>query len=174
MGVLVSATTTQRLCAANRRHAALADTFVRLRILTMKTALIVIFFLFMVTTANSVCLYGNPPAIETEFNSSQSVFVGKAVSRSPIPESGKYYGGQNYGVNVQKVFKGNLPKTLTVFSENSSGRFPMIVGKTYIIFVYYDGRHQIDNCGNSGLVSEKEEVVRTLRLLRQTKNGTKK
>ncbi len=128
----------------------------------------------MVSAANAACFDGHPLAIKEEFSNSQSVLIGKVLSEVSVPESGKYYEGQNYAVEVQEVFKGNPPKIIPVFCENSSGRFPMVVGKTYVVFLYYDGRHQIDNCGNSGLVSEKQEVLDAVLLLKKSKDGTDK
>ena len=90
-----------------------------------------------------------------------------------MPESGAYYDGHNYTVQVHEVFKGNPTNTVVIFSENSSGRFPMSVGSTYILFVYYElGRYQIDSCGNSGLLSEKQNVVQNVRQLKQNIDGT--
>ena len=137
----------------------------------MKTTLIMIVFFFMVSTANAVCLHGHPRAIKEEFSNSQGVFIGKVVSAAPVSESGKYLEGQNYAVEVQKVFKGKLTNTIIIFCENSSGRFPMTVGQTYIIFLYNDGRFQIDNCGNSGLVSQKQEIVKAVKQLRANKQA---
>jgi len=47
---------------------------------------------------------------------------------------------------------------------------PMTVQENHVVFLYYyDGRHSIDNCGSSGLLSEKKRFLRTIRLL--MKNG---
>jgi hypothetical protein len=126
--------------------------------------------LSVVGNTNAACLFGNPPAIEKEFTKSQSVFIGKVMSESPTPESGKYFEGQNYDVKVREVFKGKPPKSLQMFSENSSGRFPMVVGKNYVLFVYYDDRCQVDGCGNSGLVSERQRIIKKLRRMKECKN----
>jgi hypothetical protein len=164
----------QQTRAANPRETRLADLVVRFKMIKNKASLITVIFLLAVSNTNAVCLFGYPPAIEEELMNSQSVFIGKVVSESSIPESGKYSEGQNYDVKVQEVFKGKPPKAMQIFSENSSGRFPMVVGKTYVLFVYYDGRYQIDNCGNSGLASERREVFKTLRLLRENRDKRKK
>lgn len=121
--------------------------------------------------ATAACLNGHP-SIKEEYANSQSVFIGKAIAEKAIPESGNYYDGHDYTVQIQEVFKGNPDSTVVIFSENSSGRFPMAVGSSYIIFVDYElGRYQIDNCGNSGVLPEKEDVVRAVRELNQNKSG---
>ena len=138
----------------------------------MKILLTAISFLLMSTIATAVCLKGHP-SIAEEYADSQSVFIGKVTSIQDVPESGDYYDGHNYTVQVQEVFKGNPTNTVVIFSENSSGRFPMSVGSTYILFVYYElGRNQVSNCGNSGLLSEKQDVIQAVRPLKQNKDGT--
>lgn len=138
----------------------------------MKILLTAISFLLISTIATAVCLKGHP-SIAEEYADSQSVFIGKVTSIQDVPESGAYYDGHNYTVQVQEVFKGNPTNTVVIFSENSSGRFPMSVGSTYILFVYYElGRNQVSNCGNSGLLSEKQDVIQAVRQLKQNKDGT--
>jgi hypothetical protein len=71
-------------------------------------------------------------------------------------------------VRVQEIFKGEPTNSIVIFSENSSGRFSMTVGKTYVLFVYYEsGRFQVSNCGNSGLVSEKQDVIKAVKRQKQ-------
>jgi len=44
----------------------------------------------------------------------------------------------------------------------------MSVGETYVLFIYYElGRYQIDNCGNSGLLPEKQDTAKVLRQLKE-------
>lgn len=87
--------------------------------------------------------------------------------KTSVPESGGYYYGDGYTVEIQEIFKGNPTNPIVIFSENSSGRFPMSVGETYVLFVHYElGRYQIDNCGNSGLLSEKQDSIQVLRQLK--------
>lgn len=136
----------------------------------MKIILIAISFMLVSSIATAVCLNGHPSVAE-EYANSQSVFIGKVIAEKAIPESGNYYDGHDYTVHGQEVFKGNPTSTVVIFSENSSGRFPMAVGSSYIIFVDYElGRYQIDNCGNSGVLPEKEDVVRAVRELNQNKS----
>jgi len=47
------------------------------------------------------------------------------------------------------------------FSENSSGRFPMLLNKSYLLFVSTcDGVPYIDAKGNSGLLSKQISILR--------------
>lgn len=132
----------------------------------MKTIMLMSIIL-ATSMANAVCLEGHH-SIEKEYAGSQSIIIGKVTRQKDIPESGNYYDGNNYTVQVQDVLKGNPTSTIVIFSENSTSRFPMSVGNTYILFVHYElGHYQVDNCGNSGLLSENQAVVQAVRLLKQ-------
>lgn len=146
------------------------------RIRKMKTILAALVFLLLISgAAGAACFYDHPPTLAEEFRDSQSVFIGKVLSETPVPASGLFYEGQNYLIEIQEILKGNPSKTLTVFSENSTGRFPMTVQETYIVLLYYyDSRYSIDNCGNSGLLSEKQSVLSEIRLLKKGKSEKNK
>jgi len=138
----------------------------------MKIIITGICLLLASSLAAAVCLTGHRTIAE-EYPNSKSVFIGKVTAKKDVPESGNYYNGHNYTVQVQEVFKGDPINPVVIFSENSSGRFPMVVGMTYIIFLYYElGRYQVDNCTNSGLLSEKQDVIQTVRHLKQNKDKT--
>ena len=93
----------------------------------MKLLLIAISFFLISTIATAACLKDYPSVAE-EYTESKSVFIGKVVEIIAVAESGNYYDGQNCTVQVQEVFKGNPTKLITIFIENSSGRFPMVRG----------------------------------------------
>jgi hypothetical protein len=139
-----------------------AQQLVRLK---MKILLTAISLLLISTIATAVCLKGHP-SIAEEYADSRNVFIGKVAAIKAVPESGNYYDGHNYTVQVQEVFKGNPAKPIVIFSENSSGRYPMVVGSTYLIFVYYELDHyQINSCGNTGVLPDKEDAVLAVRRL---------
>jgi len=80
-----------------------------------------------------------------------------------VPESQGFDEGHNHTLKVTTVYKGEKTEQITIFSENTSGRFPMEIGKSYLLFVHeYEKRLQIDNCGNSGLASKKSEEIKQL------------
>lgn len=131
------------------------------------TAITAIAFLVTSSIATAVCLKGHR-SITEEYAETENIITGKVIKEKDIPEADNYEKGTNYTVEIQEVIKGNLINSVIIFSENSSGRFPMLVGETYILFVYYNvGRYQIDNCGNSGLLSEKRDTIQTLRQLKK-------
>ena len=96
------------------------------------------------------------------------VFVGTVTGEQNVRESKNYLGGVTYTATVHEVLKGSVPKRMRLFSENSSGRFPMHVGSVYLLFVYRAlGRAIVDSCGNSGLLSERTAVLESVRRLKK-------
>ncbi|SRR6266700_4767293 len=112
-----------------------------------------------------VCLEGHP-SVQREYKGSFGVVIGHAVAERAVPESKGYLDGTAYSVRVDEVLRGKLPDSIEVFSENTSGRFPMDVGSKYLLFLYRVlGRTVVDNCGNSGLLSATGAVLDTVRRL---------
>ncbi len=133
----------------------------------MKTIITARFFLLVSTTVSAVCLKGNP-SVEQDYADSQGVFIGKVIEKKHVAESRDYYDGDEYTLQVQEVLKGQPSDRISIFSENSSGRFLMTPGNTYLLFTYVElGRFQISNCGNSGVLSEKKNAVLAVRTLKQ-------
>jgi hypothetical protein len=76
------------------------------------------------------------PSIGEEFTNSAVVIVGKMISSRGVLESGGFVRGAFYSIRVAEVLKGSLSKTVEVYSENSSGRFPMQIGVSHLVFAY--------------------------------------
>jgi hypothetical protein len=111
--------------------------------------------------ASAVCVNGYPN-VRKEFANSEFVLTGKVVSETSIPASadGYFLEGSTYRVMPTHIYKGTVKGSMDLFSENSSGRFPMQPGKEYLLFV--DGEHGrlvVDNCGNSDLISHARKAV---------------
>lgn len=128
----------------------------------MKILSIFILILAISSSAYSYCHNGHP-SIADEYEKSIAVVIGKVVSVEEVPESEHYYNGSNYTFVLYKILKGDLSGKIKIFSENSSGRFPMDVGQEYVLFIHLEnGLLQVDNCGNSGLLKESNDVLKTL------------
>jgi hypothetical protein len=113
----------------------------------------------------SVCLEGRL-SVDREYHKSSGVLIGRVIASRAVPESKEYLEGTVYSVRVEEALHGELPDTVEVFSENTSGRFPMDVGTRYLLFVYTNlGRTMVDNCGNSGPVASTTEVLKRVRRL---------
>jgi len=103
-----------------------------------------------------------------EYRESSIVFVGRVVSEEATRESEGYFEGSTYSLEVNEPLRGVPAKAIKIFSENSSGRFPMKVGRRYIIFAYEErGRLTVDNCGNSGELPQEAAVLSAIRRLRR-------
>jgi hypothetical protein len=105
------------------------------------------------------------PTISEEYSNSVTVLVGKVVAHRATPFSGDEYflDGETYTVVPLHTLKGNPGSKVDLFSENSSGRFPMHMEREYLLFVYEDhGRLMVDSCGNSDLMPHaKNALVQT-------------
>lgn len=110
--------------------------------------------------------------VTQEFNDSNVVVVGKVTAQEQWSHDGEFWDGTFYTVRVTEVLKGTPPKAMEIYSENSSGSFPMDIGTTYLLFVYrgvFDDRATpewaVDNCGNSTAVQGKESLLADVRHL---------
>lgn len=110
----------------------------------------------------AVCLHGDLSP-DQELAKSKAVVVGTVLSEARKPASKNYEEGIEYIVRIEKTIKGKAKKKVRLFSENSSGRFPMKKGVPYLLFIYEElGLLHVDNCGNSGPLSEKQSVLLSL------------
>src|SRR5262245_58199545 len=119
--------------------------------------------------AGAVCLLDDY-SVEGEYARSAAVVEVSVLSERVLPETSDpdELGGTLYNVKVLESFRGQAEPTLVVYSENSSARFPLVKGQQYLLFLYEDvGRLSADYCGNSGLASEKQSEIATLRALKK-------
>jgi hypothetical protein len=116
--------------------------------------------------ASAACLVPHP-RVCAEFFSSDAVFVGKVISIRTVPESGNSgFDEWIYQLKVQKVFRGQMPKVTEVRTENASGRFPLVSGKTYLLFARTEQGHlQITNCGNSSAITDGKKALADLKTI---------
>jgi len=115
---------------------------------------------------------GDHPTIAAEFARSEFVFVGKAVSETIIDRGLNGVGGTNYRVEVERALRGQPKHQITIFSENSSGRFPLDNGERYILFVgrevveaFPRAVYTVSYCGHSGHLPESQHVLREVQRL---------
>ncbi len=114
----------------------------------------------------------NRLTVSDELKTSGETIVGTVVGAQNAPDSSFHMDGVNYVVKVDRVLRGKMlgHETVTIFSENSPEKFPMQVGKQYLLFVHLNyNRYEVDNCGNSGLLEAS-----TIENARQLKEYAKK
>jgi hypothetical protein len=119
------------------------------------------------STAVAVCVDGRP-SVASEYRTSRSVVIGTVIGEQSLPKTEDDYfrDGTLYRVKTTKILRGAIAPTMGIFSENSSGRFPMDLGHEYLSFVYAeDGRLRADNCGNSGLLSRSSRILQQVQKL---------
>jgi hypothetical protein len=124
-------------------------------------------FLLPLTWAYGVCVNGHL-SVDDEYRSSKAVVLAVVVGQRDVPEAsdGFFYEGTNYKLKIDRVFRGTSGISVEVFSENSSGRFPMVDGSKYLLFIHEEhSRLLVDNCGNSGLASERRAELRAIERL---------
>jgi hypothetical protein len=120
-----------------------------------------IVFLLASTIADAACLNGYP-TVQKEYTLSKVVLIGRVLHDRKTAGEKDFFDldGDTYTVVPMHVYKGGTKTDVDLFSENSSGRFPMQVGQEYLIFAYEDhGRLIVDNCGNSNLISRSKKAV---------------
>lgn len=118
-------------------------------------------------TAHSACVFGDY-SVHAEYSRSDAVLEVVVVSERVVPdtEESDVLGGHYYTVRTEARYKGELPDVIDLFSENSSGRFPMVVGERYLVFVHSNvGNLTADNCGNSGRLSARQSIRSEVRRL---------
>ena len=125
----------------------------------------------LVSDASAWCGMGHR-TVAQEFSDSGAVIVGSVTTQEQWSHDGEVWDGTLYTVQVTEVLKGAPTKTINVYSENSSGRFPMDIGTTYLIFAYrgvFENRASpewaVDNCGNSTAVHANQQLLADVRHL---------
>jgi len=124
----------------------------------------------------AVCL-SRDYSLRTEYVGASAVVIAEALSEQivPDPDDPVGFAATLYKVRIDESIRGSLHGVVELYSENSSGRFPLEIGKKYILFIYTDqGVLEVDNCGNSGPLNEKKEVVAAARELAKSVPNTQK
>jgi hypothetical protein len=98
---------------------------------------------------------GNRISLNQELHVAGTTMVATVEAAVPVPDSSFHMDGINYIVHVDRVLKGRMidRDVVDIFSENSPSKFPMQIGKQYLLFVHRNfDDYEVDNCGNSGLL----------------------
>jgi hypothetical protein len=139
-------------------------------IATKLTRLVAVAACAATTHLGAACLL-NDYSVEAEYARSTAVVLAKVSSERLVPSADEagFDDGVIYTVKVQESLRGSTSPTVEVFSENSSGRYPMSKNRSYVLFLYEaGGRLSADYCGNSGLASQRQGVLVKLRALKQS------
>jgi hypothetical protein len=104
--------------------------------------------------AHAFCLQPQPIRVCAEFFKADEVFTGTVIAANyephDIPDPNGPQPGWHYRLKVQKTYRGALQPVADVYTENTSGRFPLDKGQSYLLFAYKtDSIAQIYGCTNS-------------------------
>jgi hypothetical protein len=131
--------------------------------------LLFLWTIFSVVAAYAICPV---PEIKAngEFFKADLVFTGEVLSQRYTErgdDSGWYY-----RIRVMNLLKGPVLEEVTVYTEDSSIRFPLEIGHDYLLFAYrWHGRLEIDACGNSTLLSEAADSISRIHSIPRTQDG---
>jgi hypothetical protein len=125
--------------------------------------------------AGPTAVYRNP-SVATEFNTTPIVITGRVLDERNIstPDDPEGYEWTIYTVKVLETLKGKPQGIIRLSSENTSARFSMETGKSYLLFVSQSDMTEmageerlpddyVDNCGNSALVHDARHALKVVR-----------
>ncbi len=121
--------------------------------------------------AQALCYGRQQPSVQQEFASSHFVLTGTVTKSQDIsaPDDPEGIAATQYQITINQLFKGKVPAaghspaSITITSENTSSRMVLETGQQYLLFVsgsVKDGF--VDACGQSGVLAERQAVVREL------------
>ena len=102
-----------------------------------------------------------PPPPKQALEKAAAVFVGTVVAENKE----KKPGGRELELEVSGVWKGALPKRITVYTATDSAAcgFPFQLGETYVVYTYLDGdRHLTNLCTRTALKTNATEDLKAL------------
>lgn len=113
-----------------------------------------------------------PPRVCTEFFDSDAVFTGTVIGvRNDPPDSSDSL-GWFYRLGVLRNYRGSAGRTIEVYTENASARYPLELGRSYLLFAGKLGdRLEITCCGNSAYLEEAGDKIRQIEQIKRTKSG---
>ncbi|HXW83958.1 MAG TPA: carboxypeptidase-like regulatory domain-containing protein [Candidatus Binataceae bacterium] len=103
---------------------------------------------------NAFCFQPQPIRVCAEFFKADEVFTGTVIANNyqpnGIPEPTEPQPGWHYRLKVQDAYRGTLGPVVDIYTEDTSGRFPLDSGQSYLLFAYKTGSiAQIFGCANS-------------------------
>jgi hypothetical protein len=119
----------------------------------------------MPLVVDAACMDGHP-SVTSELKDSTMVVVGTAAEAHniPDPEDPEGYIYTIYVIKVSEVLKGPAPPSFWLYSENTTARYPMDLGKPHLLFVEQSPNlNYVSSCGNSGPMGESQRAYRAVK-----------
>ena len=112
--------------------------------------------------AAAQCVNDAHPTLRNEKRATSAIIEGQALHAQELKEDPKAPSAVTatlYDVHVVHTKQGRVASTIQVRSDNTASRFPMQIGRSYILFLKRNGDfYTVDGCGNSGRIAEKREI----------------
>ena len=112
--------------------------------------------------AAAQCTNDRHPTVQHEKRATTAIIEGQALHAQELKEDPKDPSAVTatlYEVHVVQTKKGRVGSTIQVRSDNAKSRFPMQIGRSYILFLQRNGNvYTVDSCGNSGKIAEKRKI----------------
>ncbi|MFZ6875832.1 hypothetical protein ACO0LF_27500 [Undibacterium sp. Di27W] len=140
-------------------------------------------FMGMPVLASAMCTDGRAPTVKAEFLIAPKVVQARVINQKVLQEDAEDPEGvtaTEYTIQVDVWYKGASKKRkLLIRDENTSSRFPMDAGESYLLFLTryrldFPGQYFIDSCGNSKRMAESEaelKIIRNIKAAKEKKPG---
>ncbi len=129
------------------------------RALSLATALLALH-----GSAHAIC--AAKPSVREEARASDAVVLAKVKVRRLVvtPDDPEGFEATVYELDILHRHKGSTPRSIEIESPNTSSRFPMVEGKTYLLFLTaYPSGYGVDACANSAQLNRRlQEQVRAV------------
>jgi hypothetical protein len=114
------------------------------------------------------------PKVCSTFYRSDAVFLATVLSEASVVSKDDFIEGWRYRVRVKRPFRGTVTETVEVYTENTSSRLPLKVGRDYLLFAKIaNGRLLIsDDCGPASDESRLSDNIREIARLQRSKVST--
>jgi hypothetical protein len=112
--------------------------------------------------AGAQCVKDAHPTLQNEKRATSAIIEGEPLHAQELKEDPKapsVVTATLYDVRVVHTKRGRVASTIQIRSDNTASRFPMQIGRSYILFLKRDGDiYTVDACGHSGKIAEKRKI----------------
>ena len=132
----------------------------------VRLGIIILVLAMLPATSMAICSAGHP-TVEQEVGSAEGIIVGKVVREKPLQEDQEDPMGVTayvYSIDVIKTVRGDVSGAIIIRNDNTSSRFPLVLGAQYLLFLHKDsgGDFWVNSCGNSGPLPKRKGLLSRL------------
>ena len=112
--------------------------------------------------AGAQCVNDAHPTLQNEKRATSAIVEGEPFHAQELKEDPKapsVVTATIYDVHVVHTKRGRVASTIQIRSDNTASRFPMQIGRSYILFLKRAGDiYTVDACGHSGKIAETRKI----------------